>query len=95
MSLQKLLWICAGTGTLLAGYLSGVPSLLIIALLFVASIPTVLLVKASSELKGGLKVVGLLAALIAIGAFAPLVLAFAYAVYTSVSWYSITPVKSL
>ena len=48
MSLQKLLWICAGIGTLLAGYLHGAPALLLIALLFVVAIPTVLLVASST-----------------------------------------------
>lgn len=52
VGLQKFLWICAGTGTLLAGYLSGAPPLLLIALLFIASIPTALLVTSSSELQG-------------------------------------------
>lgn len=95
MSLQKLLWICAGIGTLLAGYLHGAAALLLIALLFVAAIPTVLLVASSAEPKGGLKSVGLLAVCIAIGAFVPLVLPFAYAVFVSVSWYSITSANSL
>lgn len=95
MSLQKLLWICAGIGTLLAGYLSGAAALLLIALLFVAAIPTVLLVASSTELKGGLKSVGLLAVCIAVGAFVPLILIFAYVVYVSVTWYSITSAESL
>lgn len=95
MSLQKLLWICAGIGTLLAGYLSGAAALLLIALLFVAAIPTVLLVASSAEPKGGLKSVGLLAVCIAVGAFVPLILIFAYVVYVSVSWYSITSANSL
>ena len=82
-------------GPLLAGYLSGAPLPLLIALLFIASIPTALLVRSSSELKGGLEVVGLLAVCIALGAFVPLVLVFAYAVYMSVSWYSVTPAESL
>ena len=95
MSLQNFLWICAGIGTLLAGYSSGAPPLLLITLLFIASIPTALLVTSSSELKGGLGVVGLLAVCIALGVFVPLVLVFAYAVYMSVSWYSVTPAESL
>ena len=95
MSLQKLLWICAGIGTLLAGYLSGAAALLLIALLFVAAIPTVLLVASSAEPKGGLKSVGLLSVCIAIGAFVPLVLPIAYAVLVSVSWYSSTSANSL
>lgn len=95
MGLQKFLWICAGTGTLLTGYLSGAPPLLLIALLFIASIPTALLVTSSSELQGGLGVVGLLAVCIALGAFVPLVVVFAYIVYLSVSWYSVTPTESL
>ena len=95
MSLQNFLWICAGIGTLLAGYLSGAPLSLLTALLFIASIPTALLVRSSSELKGGLEVVGLLAVCIALGVFVPLVLVFAYAVYVSVSWYSVTSTESL
>lgn len=95
MNLQKILWVCAGIGTLLAGYLSGAPPLLLIALLFIASIPTALLVTSSSELQGGLKIVALLAVCIALGAFVPLVLVFAYAVYAAVSWYSVTPAESL
>ncbi|WP_085957881.1 hypothetical protein [Corynebacterium fournieri] len=95
VSLQKSLWICAGIETLLAGYLNGVPFPLLIALLFIASIPTALLVKSSTELKGGLEVLGLLAICIALSAFVPLVLVFAYAVYVSVSWYSVTPAESL
>lgn len=95
MSLQKFLWICAGIGTLLAGYLNGAPPGLLIALLLVASIPTAVLVTSSSEVKGGLNAAGLLAACIAIGAFVPLVLAFAYVAYVSVTWYSITPAESL
>ena len=95
MNLQKFLWICAGMGTLLAGYSSGAPPLLLITLLFIASIPTALLVRSSSELKGGLEVVGLLAVCIALGVFVPLVLVFAYVVYVSVSWYSVTPTEFL
>ena len=95
MSLQKYVWISAGIGTLLAGYLSGAPTLLLIALLFVASIPTALLVATSSELKGGMKIVVLLAVCIAIGAFVPLVPVFAYVVYVFVTWYSITSAESL
>lgn len=95
VSLQKSLWICAGIETLLAGYLNGVPFPLLIALLFIASIPTALLVKSSTELKGGLEVLGLLAICIALSAFVPLVLVFAYAVYVSVSWYSVNPAESL
>lgn len=95
MGLQNFLWICAGLGTLLAGYSSGAPLPLLTALLFIASIPTALLVRSSSELKGGLEVVGLLAVCIALGAFVPLVLVFAYVVYVSVSWYSVTPAESL
>lgn len=95
MSLQKFLWICAGIGTLLAGYASGAPPLLLIALLFVASIPTSVLVTSSSEVKGGLKAAGLLVVCIAIGAFVPLVFPFAYVAYVSVTWYSITPAESL
>lgn len=95
MRLQNFLWICAGIGTLLAGYLSGAPLPLLTALLFIASIPTALLVRSSSELKGGLEVVGLLAVCIALGVFVPLVLVFAYVVYVSVSWYSVTPTEFL
>lgn len=95
MSLQKLLWICAGIGTLLAGYLHGAPALLLIALLFVVAIPTALLVASSTGPIGGLKAVGVLAVCIAIGAFVPLVLIFAYVVYVSVTWYSITSAESL
>lgn len=92
--MQKFLWVCTGIGTLLAGYLSGAPPGLVVALLLIASIPTVRLVASSSEPKGGLKVVGLLAVCIAIGAFVPLVHTFAYVAYVSVTWYSITPAKS-
>lgn len=95
MSLQKFLWICAGIGTLLAGYSSGAPPSLLIALLLVASIPTAVLVASSSEVKGGLKVVGLLVVCMAIGAFVPLVFPFAYVAYVSVTWYSITLAESL
>lgn len=95
VGLEKFLWMCAGTGTLIAGYLSGAPPLLLIALLLIASIPTALLVTSSSELQGGLGVVGLLAVCIALSAFVPLVLVFAYAVYVSLSWYSVTPTESL
>lgn len=94
MSLRKFLWICAGVGTLAAGYLNDVPLLLLVALLFVAAIPTALLIASSSEPKGGLKAVGLLAVCIAIGAFVPLVLVFAFAGYVAVTWYSVTPAES-
>ena len=95
VGLQKFLWICAGIGTLLAGYLSGAPPGLLIALLLIAAIPTARLVASSSGPKGGLKVVGLLVVCIAIGAFVPLVFPFAYVAYVSVTWYSITPAESL
>lgn len=93
MSLQKFLWICAGVGTLLAGYVKEAPPLLLVALLFVAAIPTALLIGSSSEPKGGLKAAGLLAICIAIGAFVPLVLVFAFAGYVAVTWYSVTPAE--
>ncbi|SDS12523.1 hypothetical protein SAMN04488539_1056 [Corynebacterium timonense] len=94
MSLRKFLWICAGVGTLLAGYVKEAPSLLLVTLLFVAAIPTALLIASPSEPKGGLKAVGLLAICIAIGAFVPLVLVFAFAGYIAVTWYSVTPAES-
>lgn len=94
MSLRKFLWICAGVGTLLAGNVKEAPPLLLVALLFVATIPTALLIGSSSEPKGGLKAVGLLAVCIAIGAFVPLFLVFAFAVYVAVTWYSVTPAES-
>lgn len=94
MSLRKFLWICAGVGTLLAGYVKEAPPLQLVALLFAAATPTALLIASSSEPKGGLKAVGLLAICITIGAFVPLALVFAFAGYVAVTWYSVNSAES-
>ena len=89
LSLQKILWICAGIATLIVGAGSGVHWALSAALFFIAAVPTVRFIAAKSELAGGRVAIGVLAACVAVGFFFPLVLPLAYIGYVAWTWYSI------
>lgn len=69
LSLQKILWICAGIATLIVGAGSGVHWVLSAALFFIAAVPTVRFIAAKSELAGGRVAIGVLAACVAVGFF--------------------------